>query len=97
MPKQPLPSGVSLYYEWHGEPNDELPVVFIRGTGAAGNRWLPHSSGTLTRLSPLTPPLLPWLRNLAVKRKRRSNRSFSSAKNVATTTIPCVANRVRKS
>lgn len=42
MPIQQLASGVSLYYEWHGEHNDQLPVVFVRGTGAAGNRWLPQ-------------------------------------------------------
>ena len=42
MSMQGLPTGVSLYYEWHGEQNDHLPVVFIRGTGAAGNRWLPQ-------------------------------------------------------
>lgn len=42
MPKVTLDTGVSLYYEWHGEPGDEQPVVFIRGTGAAGNRWMPQ-------------------------------------------------------
>ena len=42
MPMQELPTGVSLYYEWHGDAHTDLPVVFIRGTGAAGNRWMPQ-------------------------------------------------------
>ena len=37
-----LPQAPVSAPEWHGEPNDRLPVVFIRGTGAAGNRWLPQ-------------------------------------------------------
>lgn len=49
MPMQKLPTGVSLYYEWHGEENDELPVIFIRGTGAAGNRWLPQVEAYVPR------------------------------------------------
>lgn len=41
MPRVQLPTGVSLYYEWHGD-HDGCPVVFIRGTGADGSRWLPQ-------------------------------------------------------
>lgn len=49
MPMQTLPTGVSLSYEWHGQENDRLPVVFIRGTGAAGNRWLPQVQAYVAR------------------------------------------------
>ena len=42
MPTQGVATGVSLYYEWHGEERDGLPVVFIRGTGATGSRWMPQ-------------------------------------------------------
>lgn len=42
MSRQSLPTGVSLYYEWHGQDDGQLPVIFIRGTGAAGNRWMPQ-------------------------------------------------------
>lgn len=49
MPNQEVATGVSLYYEWHGEENDGLPVVFIRGTGAAGSRWLPQVEEYVSR------------------------------------------------
>ncbi len=42
MPHCTVSDGLQLYYEWHGEASDAEPVVFIRGTGAAGNRWLPQ-------------------------------------------------------
>ena len=42
MPNVTVSTGVSLYYEMHGEEHDGLPVVFIRGTGATGNRWMPQ-------------------------------------------------------
>ena len=42
MPTQAVATGVDLYYEWHGEERDGLPVVFIRGTGATGSRWMPQ-------------------------------------------------------
>ena len=41
MPRQQLHTGVSLYYEWHG-PDEGIPVVFIRGTGADSSRWMPQ-------------------------------------------------------
>ncbi|MHB1067831.1 MAG: alpha/beta fold hydrolase [Candidatus Nanopelagicales bacterium] len=34
-------SGVSLAFEEFGDPSAP-PVIFIRGTGAAGNRWMPQ-------------------------------------------------------
>lgn len=34
-------AGVSLSYETFGDPSAET-VLFIRGTGAAGNRWMPQ-------------------------------------------------------
>jgi aminoacrylate hydrolase len=42
MPIHALPTGVSLSYELHGGENERPPVVFIRGTGASGDRWLPQ-------------------------------------------------------
>ncbi len=41
MAIEQLSTGVSLYYEWHGDA-DGPPVVFIRGTGADSSRWLPQ-------------------------------------------------------
>ena len=41
MPVASLSTGVDLYYEWHGA-GDGPPVVFVRGTGADGSRWLPQ-------------------------------------------------------
>ncbi len=42
MPFATVRDGLRVYYELHGEEHDGIPVVFIRGTGAAGNRWLPQ-------------------------------------------------------
>ncbi len=36
---------ISIYYEWHGERRSDgtdTPVLFIRGTGADGTRWMPQ-------------------------------------------------------
>ena len=41
MPTAELNTGVELYYEWHGTASGP-PVVFVRGTGADGSRWLPQ-------------------------------------------------------
>ena len=41
MPTANLSTGVDLYYEWHGTAGGP-PVVFVRGTGADGSRWLPQ-------------------------------------------------------
>ena len=41
MPHATVRSGVSLYYEWHGD-HDGDPVIFIRGTGADSSRWMPQ-------------------------------------------------------
>ncbi len=41
MPIANLSTGVDLYYEWHGTAEGP-PVVFVRGTGADGSRWLPQ-------------------------------------------------------
>lgn len=41
MPHATVRSGVSLYYEWHGQHAGD-PVVFIRGTGADSSRWMPQ-------------------------------------------------------
>ena len=41
MPRTDISTGISLYYEWHGDANGP-PVVFIRGTGADSSRWMPQ-------------------------------------------------------
>ena len=41
MPKIQVSTGISIYYEWHGD-DDGIPVVFIRGTGADSSRWMPQ-------------------------------------------------------
>ncbi len=41
MPLVQISTGISVYYEWHGE-GDGVPVVFIRGTGADSSRWMPQ-------------------------------------------------------
>ena len=41
MPSVQISTGISVYYEWHGE-GDGVPVVFIRGTGADSSRWMPQ-------------------------------------------------------
>jgi pimeloyl-ACP methyl ester carboxylesterase len=37
-----VPSGIDMYYEWHGD-DEGTPVVFIRGTGGDSSRWLPQA------------------------------------------------------
>ena len=43
MPKIQVSTGISIYYEWHGD-DDGIPVVFIRGTGADSSRWMPQGN-----------------------------------------------------
>lgn len=46
MPVQPLPTGIDLYYETHGQGE---PLVFIPATGFSGDVWLPDQVPELSK------------------------------------------------
>jgi pimeloyl-ACP methyl ester carboxylesterase len=46
MPTQLLPTGITMYYEVHGAGE---PVVFIPGTGFAGDVWMPFQVPALSK------------------------------------------------
>jgi pimeloyl-ACP methyl ester carboxylesterase len=41
MPRIEVETGISIYYEWHGDPGAQ-PLVLVRGTGGIGARWMPQ-------------------------------------------------------
>jgi pimeloyl-ACP methyl ester carboxylesterase len=48
MPNIQVSTGISLYYEWHGDEKAP-PLVLIRGTGGVGSRWMPQVESYASR------------------------------------------------